>query len=75
MEHIAWRLYNMNKTLYDFINRFFYGKFERILIIDMGERKQYEAEEMTVKQMCRYTIKSIENIDYDTELDRFVIRV
>lgn len=65
----------MNKTLYDFINRFFYGEFERILIIDMGERKQYEAEEMTVKQMSRYTIKSIENIDYDTDLDKFVIRV
>lgn len=65
----------MNKTLYDFINRFFYGEFERILIIDMGERKQYEADEMTVKQMSRYTIKSIENIDYDTDLDKFVIRV
>lgn len=61
--------------MYDFINRFFYGEFERILIIDMGERKQYEAEEMTVKQMSRYTIKSIENIDYDTDLDKFVIRV
>ena len=30
---------------------------------------------MTVKQMNRYTIKSIENIDYDTDSNRFVIRV
>lgn len=65
----------MNKTLYDFINRFFYGDFERILVVDIGERKKYKAEEMTVKQMSSYRIKTIENIDYDIDVDRFVIRV
>lgn len=65
----------MNKTLYDFINRFFYGGFERILIVDISERKKYKAEEMTVKQMSSYRLKSIENIDYDIDVDRFVIRV
>lgn len=65
----------MNKTLYDFINRFFYGDFERILVVDIGERKKYKAEEMTVKQMSSYRLKSIENIDYNIDVDRFVIRV
>lgn len=62
-------------SLLEFIQRFYYGDFDNVLIVDISNRTEFIAGGVPVSSLQKIKVKDIENLSYDEVVHKNVIRI
>ncbi len=52
----------MEYNILDFVKKYFYNEIDKVIIVDMDDRKEYILKDMTLSKILSYNLNNVDGI-------------